>query len=65
MSTLGHGDQKYRGSRRLGELPDLRIEHRRIESGLQSDLSLECTEVVMTLSGRRTGNRDSPTAQEF
>jgi AraC family transcriptional regulator len=66
MSVLGHGDQKYRGSRRLGELvgwQDLRIEHRRIESGLQSDLSLECTEVVMTVSGRstvrRTGNGDS------
>jgi AraC family transcriptional regulator len=66
MSILGHGDEKYRGSRRLSELaewPDLCIEHRRIEAGLQSDLSLGCTEVVMTVSGRstvrRTGNGDS------
>lgn len=60
MTLLGHGDRKYHTSRRLanlGEWPDFRIEHRRLKRGLQSDLTLECTEVVLTIAGRATVRR--------
>ena len=66
MSLLGHGDRKYHTSQRLNDLaewPDLRIEHRRLAAGPQSELILECTEIVMLVAGRstvrRTGNGDS------
>jgi AraC family transcriptional regulator len=65
MAELGHGDKKYKGQslNELSGFTDLRIEHRRIEDGIHSTLTLECTEVVMALSGRshvrRTGNGDS------
>ncbi|NGN43877.1 hypothetical protein G6N74_22690 [Mesorhizobium sp. CGMCC 1.15528] len=41
---VGHGDCKYLASQRLSELaewPDLRMERRRIETGQQSDITLE------------------------
>jgi AraC family transcriptional regulator len=60
MPLVGHGDRKYTTSQRLNDLaewPDLRLEHRRIEAGLQSNLTLECTEVVITLAGRSTVRR--------
>lgn len=63
MSIIGHGDVKYTASQRLNDLaewPDLRLERRRLEADLQSNLTLECTEVVITTAGRsmvrRTGN---------
>ncbi|MGE7418315.1 helix-turn-helix domain-containing protein [Methylobacterium tarhaniae] len=44
----------------MAEWPDMRIERRTIQAGSQSDLTLECTEIVMTIAGRsavqRTGN---------
>lgn len=65
MPLLGHGDRKYTLSQRLhalAEWPDLCLERRRIEAGFHSDLTLECTEVVITVAGRstvrRTGNGD-------
>jgi AraC family transcriptional regulator len=69
MPLAGHGDRKYLASRRLSDLaewPDLRIEQRRIETGHQSDILLECTEIVIVLAGRstvrRTGNGESQQA---
>lgn len=65
MSEIGHGDRKYIASQRLNDLAvssDLRLERRRIQADLQSSLTLECTEVVITIAGRstarRTGNGD-------
>lgn len=66
MALQAHGDRKYHTSERLGDLVEwtsLRIERRRLEAGLQSDLTLECNEIVMTLGGRsivrRTGDGDT------
>lgn len=66
MALQAHGDRKYHTSERLGDLAEwasLRIERRRLEAGLQSDLTLECNEIVMTLGGRsvvrRTGDGDT------
>ncbi len=55
MTLSTHGDLKYRGSQRLGdaaEWPELRVEQRRIEPGVQAELTLECTEIVLLLAGR-------------
>lgn len=63
MPRLGHGDRKYTASRQLDEIaewPDFVLERRHIDADLQSSLTLECTEVVITTAGRstvrRTGN---------
>lgn len=63
MTLAAHGDLKYRNSERLhdpAEWHGLRVEHRRLEPGIQTDLTLECTDIVITLSARtmvrRTGD---------
>lgn len=55
MPLSAHGDRKYHTSERLSETaewPSMRIEHRRLEPGPQTALTMECTEVVVMLSGR-------------
>lgn len=63
MTLAAHGDRKYHTSRRLSDAADwrsLRVEHRQVAPGLQTELTLECTEVVVVLAGRsavrRTGD---------
>lgn len=63
MTLAAHGDRKYQTSEPLiaaAEWPALRVELRRLNPGLQSELTLECTEVVVVLAGqagvRRTGD---------
>lgn len=49
------GDRKYRTSERIGELvecPSLQVELRRFDPGWQIDLTLECTEIAVLLSGQ-------------
>lgn len=55
MTLPAHGDLKYQASEPLNdtaEWPDLRVEHRLLKPGSQNALTPECTEVVLTLSGR-------------
>ena len=49
------GDRKYRTSERVGELVEcssLQVELRRFDPGWQVDLTLECTEIAVLLSGQ-------------
>jgi AraC family transcriptional regulator len=53
--SASHGDRKYRTSERVGGLVDcssLQVELRRFDPGWQVDLTLECTEIAVLLSGR-------------
>ncbi len=55
MTSSSKGDTKYPTSERVGELvecPSLQVELRRFDPGWQVDLTLECTEVAVLLSGR-------------
>jgi AraC family transcriptional regulator len=63
MTVIAHGDRKYRTGERLkdpAEWPSLRVELWRHSPGVQSDLILDSTEVVLLLDGRsgirRTGD---------
>lgn len=63
MTVAVHGDRKYRTGERLreaAEWPSLRVELWRLEQGRQADLTPECTEVAILLSGqsvvKRTGD---------
>ncbi|MBY5542658.1 helix-turn-helix transcriptional regulator [Rhizobium leguminosarum] len=49
------GDRKYRTSKRVGglvECSSLQVELRRFDPGWQVDLTLECTEIAVLLSGQ-------------
>ncbi|MDI7864497.1 AraC family transcriptional regulator [Rhizobiaceae bacterium n13] len=53
--TASQGDRKYRTSERVGELvecPSLQVELRNFDPGWQVDLTLECTEIAVLLSGQ-------------
>ncbi len=53
--VASQGDRKYRTSERVGELVEcssLQVELRRFDPGWQVDLTLECTEVAVLLSGQ-------------
>lgn len=55
MTASALGDTKYPTSERVGELvecPSLQVELRRFDPGWQVDLTLECTEVAVLLTGR-------------
>ena len=63
MSVEGHGDAKYRTGQLLraaADWPELRVELWRHEAGALADLTLECNEVAILLSGqtgvKRTGD---------
>jgi AraC family transcriptional regulator len=53
--SKSQGDRKYRTSRRVGSLVDstsLQVELRSFDPGWQLDLTLDCTEVAVLLSGQ-------------
>lgn len=53
--NASQGDRKYRTSERVGGLVDcsgLQVELRRFDPGWQVDLTLECTEIAVLLSGQ-------------
>jgi AraC family transcriptional regulator len=55
MALNSHGEHKYQASSQLKaalHLPNLHVEHRRLEAGYRSAGALSCTELAFVISGR-------------